>query len=961
MLKARLVLLTSFFVLLLLLPPQPQAKSGPQETVRVAYRAFGQYMHRLPDGSYRGLLVEYMEAVARKAHLQLEPVDGGNWAHCLRLLEQGEADILPGVFYTPQRAQKMLFPALPMGNAFVTLSVRADDPRYDHARPAAFNGMRVGVVLQSKATEHFKNFYQAQNLSTTVVPFLSTAAMLTALRQGTVDGAAVAYLGENMPFKPVVRLAAEPFYLALSPRKAYLLADINAAQREMARDAADHSLELLQKKTVALPRHNDFTAEEEDFIKHGRPITVAYGPDAPPLQYQDAQTGAFTGIVRNIFTQLEQNCGLRFHYVPMPLPRAVELAEKNEIDVLACLTGDFLQDKSLNLRTSRPYLRSVSVRLSRGDIRATDEARVALQEGLLLSAQAAAALPGRNIVQHQSLRACLDDLTGNRVDAVYTNLHMARALLAEPPYAGLRVEVQPHLLSNLRMGVAPQADSRIFSILDKCLQALPPTDIDGPVLANLPATGKVSLPEFIRQHPVGTMGGTVAVFGLVVALLAGALAIKSGSKRRIENLLYRDVLTGMPNLEKFREDSTQLLKTGQDRYALLMGDICQFKAINDQLGFSRGDEVLRAYSAILQGRVSSAERCARVSSDIFVLLLRYTGWEQLSARMGQIESALDSWRRSQELPYKICTVYGAYEVLADEDKDVQRMLDLANYARHEAKRTPNTRLMRYDEQMRQEALLHQELNSRLETALSNGELTPWFQAKVDMRTGSIIGAEALVRWNHPTRGLLMPGSFIPLFERNGLVTSIDLYVFEEVCKALRSWQLRNLPTHIISCNFSQLHFDRKDFPQQLAEIAARYDVPHALLEVEITESAIMKNPEAAWMQIIQLKQMGFKTAIDDFGTGYSSLGLVQMLNTDVIKVDRSFVQRDLPGQRAQVVLGNIIRMALELDMAVICEGVETAEQAAILMRLGCFKAQGFFYAKPEPERDFEARLALQPM
>lgn len=201
-----------------------------------------------------------------------------------------------------------------------------------------------------------------------------------------------------------------------------------------------------------------------------------------------------------------------------------------------------------------------------------------------------------------------------------------------------------------------------------------------------------------------------------------------------------------------------------------MGDICQFKAINDHLGFSRGDEVLRAYSAILQGRVSSAERCARVSSDIFVLLLRYTGWEQLSARMGQIESALDSWRRSQELPYKICTVYGAYEVLADEDKDVQRMLDLANYARHEAKRTPNTRLMRYDEQMRQEALLHQELNSRLETALSNGELTPWFQAKVDMRTGSIIGAEALVRWNHPTRGLLMPGSFIPLFERNGLVT-----------------------------------------------------------------------------------------------------------------------------------------------------------------------------------------------
>ncbi|SDF03462.1 EAL domain-containing protein [Desulfovibrio legallii] len=960
MTNARFVLLLSFLALLLL-PAQLRAWDGPQETVRVVYRDFGAYMQRQPDGRYQGFLVEYLEEIARRAHLRLEAVDGKNWPRSLRMLEQGEADLLPGVLYTPERAQKMLFPALPAGNTFITLSVRAEDGRYDHARPSAFNGMRVGAVLQSRATAIFEDFARAHEVAVTVVPFLSASAMLAALRQGEVDGAVVSYLGRGLPYKPVLRLAAEPFYVAIAPHKAYLLAGINAAQRGLTRENPRYGLELSQKYLAAPEKgRTSFTREEESFIKNTRPITVAYAPDAAPLQYQDPQTGLFAGTAREIFTQLEQRSGLRFHYVPMPQHRALELAAKGEIDAIACLTGDFFQDKKLPLRTTRPYLRTLSVRVSRTDAPPAPVARVALQEGLLLSGQVAASLPDSRIVYRQSLRACLDDLTAGRADAVYTNLHMARALLTETPYAGLRMAVLPNCVSDLRIGLSPLADHRLFTILDKCLQTLPDQDIDAPVLAALPAPSGVSLTEFIRQNPATAMGGTVALSALLVALLSCALAVKSCSKRRVETQLYRDALTGLPNLEKFREDCARLLEDGQERYALLMGDMVQFKTVNDQLGFSRGDEVLRAYSSILQGRVSAAERCGRVSSDVFVLLLRYSGWEQLSTRMGQMESALDAWRRSQDLPYKISTVYGAYEVISSEGNDVQRMLDLANYARHEAKRMPNTRLLLYGEQMRQEALLHQELNSRLETALTNGELEAWYQAKVDMRTGSIIGAEALVRWNHPTRGLLTPGSFIPLFERNGMVTGIDLYIFEQTCKALHSWRLRNLPTHTISCNFSRLHFDRQDFPNQLAAIAARYDVPHALLEVEITESAIMKNPEAAWMQIIQLKQMGFKTAIDDFGTGYSSLGLVQMLNADVIKIDRSFVQRDLPGQRAQVVLGNIIRLALELDMAVICEGVETAEQAAILMRLGCFKAQGFFYARPEPEREFEARLALQP-
>ena len=468
------------------------------------------------------------------------------------------------------------------------------------------------------------------------------------------------------------------------------------------------------------------------------------------------------------------------------------------------------------------------------------------------------------------------------------------------------------------------------------------------------------LDYMVQEHPHYVVGFVSLAFILLVAALLICLGHKCSRICSMEAQLNKDELTGLPNMEKLKSLCSALLTTQVTAdYMLLSGDISQFKTINDQFGFGMGDKLLQAYAAILQRNVLPEACCARISSDLFVLLLRFENWEQLAARVREMDNELDEWRRQQLLPYTVRTVYGAYHVPKAQHYDVQLMLDMANYARLEAKRSTGIPLVLYNERMRQEALFCQELNGKLEESLTNGEIEVWHQAKVDMRTGTIVGSEALVRWNHPQRGLLLPGSFIPLFERNGLVTSIDFFVFEQTCRSIRSWKLRNLPLHSVSCNFSRLHFDRPNFTQRLADIADRHGVPRHLLEIEITESAIMNNPEAVWVQIVQLKEMGFKTAIDDFGAGYSSLGIVQMLDTDCLKIDRSFIQRDLPGRRAQIVLGNIIRLAEDLGMNVICEGVETAEQAAIIMKLGCHTAQGFFYAKPEPTHDFEARLAMQ--
>lgn len=929
------------------------------EVVRVGFFDFGDYMARDRDGHYRGTVFKILREISSSTGMRYTIVDCGDWARALHLLDRGQIDLLPCTFKLPGRESSMLFPDLPLAISFVTIAVRSDDTRFRHDAQPMFDGMRVGVILGSRDVPALAAHARKLGITMHPVTFTSRTAMLQALHNQEVDGIASSRPGSNADLSVVAHFSPEPFYLAVAPNRPDLLARLNDEQHRITqRIAATHEL-YGKYLSVNMAQQPLFTLDEHLYLNEGKPIIVAYDPDYPPLTWENQKTRKFSGSVADLFDKIAKITGLNFQFMPMPMAQSLSMATSGEVDIVCALSGNFLWDKELRIRTTRPYMRTAVVQVYRRDGSPQNGRRIALRQGCLISTQVAADNQDKEAHYYDRLTECLDALVNGEADTTYADVYAAAYLLKDPRYASLSVNPADKYISNLRMGVSRQADLRLYSILDKGLQSLS-FGATGALAAEAdPLQRETTLSEFISQNPVSTFSALMLVFLTVTLLMGINLAIKSNSNKRIQMLLHRDMLTGLPNLYKFRLDCARLLgNTGKKAYVLLFGDICQFKAINDQFGFSSGDNLLRAYGDILRSNVGEGELCARASADMYSLFLHYEGWEVLLARLRHMDESLDIWRQKEEMPYKVKTVYGAYIVSGTEGRDVQLMLDLANYARREAKRNGSTRLMLYDEHMRQEALLHQELNGRLETALKEGELVPWYQIKVDMRTGAIIGSEALVRWNHPTRGLLMPNSFIPLFERNGLIMDIDMHMFTQVCKAMHSWRLRNLPLYTVSCNFSRVHFDRPEFPRQLAEIADRYAIPHELLEVEITESAIMKNPEAAWLRLIQLKQFGFKTAIDDFGAGYSSLGLVQMLNADVIKIDRSFVLRDLPGQRAQTVLGNIIRMALELEMSVICEGIETAEQAAILMRLGCFKAQGYYYARPEPEHEFEARLAM---
>ena len=931
------------------------AEAADEDIVRVGYYEDGDYMTRNKDGEYPGFNFEFLQEIAKFAGFSYEVVDGVSWCRTVRMLRDGEIDLLPSVYLTEERKQEMLFSEASLGNVFVTLNVRVGDTRYNYEDFASFEGMKVGIVEGGKDGEKFRNYCREHRIKPDIVPYAETGALLAALADGTLDGVAITHLGRNSTFRSVARFSPEPLYIAVNLRRPDLLARVNTAMNTILLRDPNYQMKLYNKYfSVGMGQKPAFTKGEEAFLKEARIIRVAYDPAWQPLEYSDPQTGDFVGVTSDLLASIAGTTGLRFRFEPIPQREALERLREGRIDVVCSVTGDYLWDEHNGMYATRSYLRSPTVLLRSAQTGAIR--RIALQEGYWLSKKVADDNPDKKILFFKTVRECADAVLEGRADAAYANAYVGSFLLSDRRYESLGVMTLSTYTSEICLGVSKKADPRLFSILDKCIQYTAAEKMDELVLKNAMKPRRITLYDFAAQHVIEVVCVLVALFAVIILLLLHNLVTKTRSHRRIQELLYRDGLTDLDNMNKFYKECEELLAGKPDgAYALLYGDINQFKTINDNLGFAVGDQILRAFAEILRRSVGEGERCARVSADHFILLLRYTGWDALFARVNAVNGELDVWRRKQDLAYRIATVFGVYLVNETEGLDVHRMLDYANYARRNAKQTAKD-IVVYGEKMREKALLQRELEGRLELALARDEFEAYFQPKVDMRDGSLVGGEALVRWNHPSRGLLMPGSFIPFFERNGSVVEVDLYIYEQVCRNVREWLDRNLTVKPVSCNFSSLHFDSPDFPGRVEAIADRYGVPHALLELELTESAIMRNPQVVCAQVLQLKERGFMIAIDDFGSGYSSLGQLQQLMADVLKLDRSFVGRGRLGTRERIVIGSVVGLARQLGMEVICEGVENGEQAETLIGLGCYNAQGFYYARPMRREHFEELL-----
>lgn len=400
----------------------------------------------------------------------------------------------------------------------------------------------------------------------------------------------------------------------------------------------------------------------------------------------------------------------------------------------------------------------------------------------------------------------------------------------------------------------------------------------------------------------------------------------------------------------------RLLETAPlGKYVFVSLDIQKFKLINELFGIAMGDQVLRHVMKILESSLASGELAVRPLSDQFHLLLYHSGNASLKLRLNEIAAKINATIKGLDPDYIIMFCAGFYPV-EKAGEPLEQLRGRANLALKKAKRFPGSGLCSsrfYEKFDREEMLREKELENRMRKALESGEFLIRLQPKFCLKDHRLVGAEALVRWCDPVYGLIYPDEFLPLFEQNGFIVKLDLYVFERVCCVLSRWKESNLTLNPISVNISRAHFGNPNFLQPYLEIRDRYQVPPEFLELELTETMSYSDMKRLTAIAEEIHQAGFRCSLDDFGNGFSSLCLLNSLQVDTIKLDKSFFLPSNTSKKGQDVIASMIGMAKKLGITTVAEGVETQPQAEFLKGLGCDQVQGYVYSKPVTILEFE--------
>lgn len=405
----------------------------------------------------------------------------------------------------------------------------------------------------------------------------------------------------------------------------------------------------------------------------------------------------------------------------------------------------------------------------------------------------------------------------------------------------------------------------------------------------------------------------------------------------------QSILKGLARLKRFRRNVNNLLYSSKKDVAFIQFDISRFKIVNDLYGERFGDEILDFIKRQLAQICRPEQYFINLRSDVFMVVTEYENDEELIQFIHRIDGQINNFKE-----VRLHITYGVYTA-EDKVSEMRQMEDRAAMARRAAKNNILTNILFYKEQFKETLYNKKFIEENMESAIEEEQFMMYLQPKYSIAKNEIIGAEALVRWRHPERGMIFPDQFIPIIEENGFIKKVDYYIWKKACHFIKKCTDIGIYSCPVSVNVSRVHLRDNECIQVLSDMITESGISKKLLELEITETA---DGQQVSRKAFQLKEEGFTLLMDDFGSGYSSLNILLETPFDVIKLDRKFIENMMVSEKGRMILEQVVSMADKLELGLLAEGVETKEQVDLLHNIGCDQVQGYYYAKPMPEDEF---------
>ena len=459
----------------------------------------------------------------------------------------------------------------------------------------------------------------------------------------------------------------------------------------------------------------------------------------------------------------------------------------------------------------------------------------------------------------------------------------------------------------------------------------------------------------ISTHMAQLMAAAIVL--LVIFLMLYGYRLMRNYNKDLLYLAYHDALTGAENMSRFRQKLIETLKTGRGSVAAFT--IRQFPFLTEIFGKEKSDQLLRQIREIADRHITAEEFFCRDAEDRFYLFFKDTEKDIIRRRLEAFISEIEKTTIFNRTDYQLAIYCGVTisSDSADPEAEAENMLTHIHFALNKARGGHSSTIWFFDTELHKQEELENYIESHMHSALENGEFKMFLQPKKDLRSGSLNGAEALVRWQTESGKMIFPDQFIPLFESNGFCTSLDLYMVEQACRQIRTWLNGGMEPVPISVNQSKLLFFEGDYVHKLTAILTKYQVPAHFIILEILEGLALENLDELNEKISQLQKLGFRISLDDFGSGYSSLNILGNLKIDEVKLDRDFLMNaaDQNQNRVRLIMEEIVHIAGRLGISTLAEGVETPKDEQFIRSIGCDTGQGYLYSRPLSAEDFDEK------